>query len=518
MNEFSSDTKHSENDNLNSKIVLYLLLAALAVGAVLRLAWLTERGLSFDECLEIALVERYFQTSFEPTAEGAMFEQPTYFVLASGWAVIFGTGDFSIRLLNVLFGLATIFLTYKLAESLLGRKVALITAWLAALSPFMIFYSRIARIYSLFALLTVASAYLFIESLRGGKEGGRRRWVLYVAVTTMLIYTHYYAFFVLFFQGIYFVSFWRIHRPRLKTCLLSWSAVALLYVPWLPMFWMHFSRSSVNVIGGDPWPVPFGAAGKIAFTLYTFGVGMTVLPWYFWIVVPAAVAFGVAFFAGAHTLYKDNKQVLVFLTLMIFVPLVVVSVIGYSMPRYFHNIVAGFYILVAAGIVRLLEIRKAVPGLAAGGIICFVFVASLFNYYGGRQFINMAYVEPWREVATLVEKESRKGDLIAHSFAINPCFERYYKGELRSIYPYGNFMDEQLCKLVKDGRRVWFIRYSSGLSADKSGDFVDFLSQHYVRERVWRFLKDEEVENKRKYARKHFVDYRIMVELHVPKQ
>jgi len=86
---------------------------------------------------------------------------------------IFGESEFWLRFPTMLFGTASVYLTYRLARKTLDKKTAIISALLVTFSLFCIFYSRIFRYYSalqFFYLLLIIVLYELFEK-SSNKEG-----------------------------------------------------------------------------------------------------------------------------------------------------------------------------------------------------------------------------------------------------------------------------------------------------------------------------------------------------------
>src|SRR5918997_2957510 len=77
-----------------------------------------------------------------------------------------------LRLPSFIAGAATIPLIYAVGARTVGRGAALLAAALAALSPFLIFYSTEARSYALLVAFVLVSTLALLVAV----EGGRTRW------------------------------------------------------------------------------------------------------------------------------------------------------------------------------------------------------------------------------------------------------------------------------------------------------------------------------------------------------
>ncbi|NER26313.1 MAG: hypothetical protein F6J89_01290 [Symploca sp. SIO1C4] len=120
-------------------ITLILILAT-----VLRFYQLDTEGLWGDEMFSI-----HSARNFDPTDPGS---RPLYFALLKIWMLL-GTSDTWLRTPAVLFGIGSIFLTYRLGRRLLGDSIGLIAALLVTFSPLFINHSQEIRHYTLSTFL-----------------------------------------------------------------------------------------------------------------------------------------------------------------------------------------------------------------------------------------------------------------------------------------------------------------------------------------------------------------------------
>ncbi len=158
---------------------------------------------------------------------------PLYHVVLSLWIRYTGRDLFTIRLLSLFTGLLAIAITYRLARETTGKEAALDTVLIASFLAFFIFYAHQARMY---ALLTLASSWTMLSYwrvLKSGETSSRRWWLSLLASSTVLVYTHYFSFFLLAAIGAYHLFFAPKNRRWLQICL-AFVGVGLLYSPWLP--------------------------------------------------------------------------------------------------------------------------------------------------------------------------------------------------------------------------------------------------------------------------------------------
>ena len=152
---------------------------------------------------------------------------PGYFVAA--WATTrLGHTAMLLRLPSLIAGVLTIPLVYQLGVRTVGRRAGLIACAIAALSPFMIYYSTEARAYAVMMLLAAGSTLSLLVALDSAR---RRWWVAYAVCSAGVMYTHYTGAFVLGAQLLW-VLVW--HPEARRPAILANVGAAVLLAPWLP--------------------------------------------------------------------------------------------------------------------------------------------------------------------------------------------------------------------------------------------------------------------------------------------
>lgn len=102
-----------------------------------------------------------------------------------------GWSETALRLPSLICGLLCVVAGPLLARPLIGRRRAALLALLLAVSPLLIFYSRICRPYSAVALLAFAAILLAARWLRCG--GGPRLPILFAGTAVLAVYFHLFA-------------------------------------------------------------------------------------------------------------------------------------------------------------------------------------------------------------------------------------------------------------------------------------------------------------------------------------
>lgn len=258
----------------NSRRIRRLLLALILVlAAALRLYLLAGQSFWADEGNSVVLAAR--SVSEIVAAAAGDIHPPAYYLLLKAWASLFGLGEIGARTLSVALGVLVVWAVYRLGVRLRGARMGLVAAALAAVNPFLVYYSQEARMYMLLALCATASALALVGWIGASRTAGRRAllWpaLLYLGAAGLGLYTHYaFPIQLAALNLVFFLWLWRRRVgplwPQLTPWLLLNAAVALLFLPWTPIAWRQLTTWPAP-------PTPLGPLGALeqAFTLFTCG-------------------------------------------------------------------------------------------------------------------------------------------------------------------------------------------------------------------------------------------------------
>ncbi len=93
---------------------------------------------------------------------------PLYFFLLHFWMKMFGESEVSIRILSVIFGIATVPLAYIVSTKVISKLTATIIMAITAVSPVLVFFSVEARMYPLVVFFVLLSLNYLIDFERKG--------------------------------------------------------------------------------------------------------------------------------------------------------------------------------------------------------------------------------------------------------------------------------------------------------------------------------------------------------------
>jgi mannosyltransferase len=230
-------------------IIFAVAIAATLVAAVV-LRFVAKSPLWEDEALTVAIARRPLgQLHTLLRHDGS---PPLYYVLLHAWMKVFGTGNRSARALSGVFGVLTIPAAYLVGRRIAGADavrrqwVAWASVLVVATSPYAFRYSTEVRMYELETLLVLVG-YLVVAN---AWESPGLGWLVGVAaVTAALIYTQYWALYLLFVVGVALLFFGRREgrgSPAWRI-LVAMAVGCVTFVPWLPTF-LYQSRHTAT-----PW-------------------------------------------------------------------------------------------------------------------------------------------------------------------------------------------------------------------------------------------------------------------------
>jgi mannosyltransferase len=217
----------------------WLLAVVTVLAAVLRFTTISSQSFWLDEAQ--AVHETHLSFGGMLSAWSATeWNPPLYFLLAWPWAKVFGTSEAGLRSLSALLGTAVIPITYLCGRELVSRRVGLVAAALAALSPFMIWYSQEAREYMLLAALSGMSLLFFARTRR---KPSRRNLVWWAVFSGLALLTQYFAAFLIAAEAIGL-----IYRGRSRATVVAIAALAVLEAALVPHVFSHIVHPAQFIV------------------------------------------------------------------------------------------------------------------------------------------------------------------------------------------------------------------------------------------------------------------------------
>jgi hypothetical protein len=183
----------SVGDAVRARSRAFWVVAGLTtVAALLRFLTLGVQSYHHDE---VVTASRILRGGFGHAMDAVGFSEsapPLYYALAWIWTQLTGTGEFGLRSLSALAGVATVPVAYLVGLELRGRRAGLMAAALVAVNPMLLWYSQEARAYSLLALLCAVSLLYCVRAIRYGRPRDLTIWGI---ASALALATHYFAVF-----------------------------------------------------------------------------------------------------------------------------------------------------------------------------------------------------------------------------------------------------------------------------------------------------------------------------------
>lgn len=169
---------------------------------------------------------------------------PLHFLLA--WGVVHGGGGLTeLRIVSLVFAVASVPLIALLGARLADRTVGVVAAALASGTWVMLFHGVYGRMYSLFLFTSLLS---FLALLSALDRGGRRRFLIWGLALLATLASHPYAVLVVGAQVLFVV----LRRVRLREAFVTLAGVFVLGAP----FWW------ADVVLRDRFDVGVGGGGE----------------------------------------------------------------------------------------------------------------------------------------------------------------------------------------------------------------------------------------------------------------
>jgi len=412
--------------NITKKRNFYLLLLILLLSVSLRIYHLGKNSFWYDEAISLAEQERY--SFIKAIQYGQYNTDPPLFTFILYLCPFLKQSEFTLRLLPLFFSVLGVLLIYAVGKTLFNKNTGLVGAFILAICPFHIYYAQELRQYSLFTFLALASIYYYVKA---NNENNRASWINFTLWTSILLYSHNYALFLLIAENIHFFIFQR--REIIKKWLTSQVCITLLYLPWLVnIIWQLLRMNKSDILF---WVAKFNLC-TFLHTLNIFNLGYNANRLLY---LSAAIIFFPLFINGIFAAFKDNRKAASLLLLTIATPFLLIGAasifftkISTFLYRAIIYVSPAYYILVSHGI---LNAKKYIYLFVLG---CYALLSffSLQNYYQDKFPLPVYPYRPGifekkdtRSAAQYVFSNFQDRDLIAHTSRATLAPFLYYHNE-----------------------------------------------------------------------------------------
>jgi mannosyltransferase len=386
---------------------------------------------------------------------------PLYFPLLRVWIVATGQTEFALRFSSLLGGMLAVPLTYALGCLLGSHRLATLSGLLAAISPYLVWYSQEAKMYALLTSGALLSWYLYLRALRSRKWS---LWIGYVLVTSLCMYLHLLAVLLIPTQATVFLLQWS-RRPESRRRWLT--AMAALVLPYLPFALWEIPLLFSSFQTGHPFyplhqilvvllqALNLGITPRPALRLIFPLQGSARLLVYEGLIVPL-------FLSLAGLLLYEGRRSLQLVLCWLLLPPVIMYLVSLGMPifsvRYLIWIAPAFLLLLGMGLVAVRKQSRLFFLLCVAGLMLFS-AQSLFVQS------HVPIKSDFRHAAAYVRvrRQSDEPILFLHPH-IHHTFEYYYGSAdpwLAGPHTNGGLspegVDERLGGALGDAQSVWLV-------------------------------------------------------------
>ncbi len=467
------------NMKANKIFTKYTVIWPILIGFMLRLYKITFSSIWHDEGYTMWLLKYDIAGIIERTARDV--HPPGYYLYSKPWVEIFGSSEFSIRFLSLLFSVGIIYFVYKIMKEIWNEKVAFWASMFVALSPFMVHFSQEARMYGVVAFFTTASTYYFVKFIKTRKKD----WLfIYVPLMIAAMYTQYYAFFVIVSHWVIMAIYTRdlfkfkwIKLFKEKEGIFNWQwwlaniIMLIAYLAWFPVAYSQVTRVSDSYWIRPEWityqTIPNNVAQFITYKHFDNAL----------IIIPVLLII-----MGLY-IFNDVNRRKIALSMFVFgyLPMLLVFTMSkLSTPvyqdRYFPFSAVAIFAIIATSIVIIKN------KYARNALLIFSLGVLLFGNYLMHKDVD----HNMKDLKNTVETQKIEGDVILSGELYTYLDGSYYFGDKnillisKEVDGYGEtslFYDQQEDYIVTEeeaqklGNRVWVI--------GKTGE------KPYYRDELW---------------------------------
>lgn len=425
-----------------------------------------------DEAYSIALGARPLSHIL---SGGSDTHPPLYHAILHLMIRAAGDGIVAVRFLSVLAGTILVAAVFVLAHRLFDVRSAFLAAGLASTSAFAVYYSQETRMYSAVAAFSALSVYAMLRLNDGGfLAPSNRKWLaIYCIATLAAVYTHYFAFFVLFAQVAFMAWVNRRGLPSLRRLAAVHAMLALAYIPWI-VVQTGFLRGQA----ARRWDAlrPASIAAVWGNTLKAFAIGQTLPPAYTWVAYALVMVVAVGAWRCGRASGR-RRFVLLYLVVPFLITVAVAPVMPFYEPRFLIVALPAYILLLAYGL-RSLQPVFWIPGLllalAANGV-------AMWNYNTDARYAKGRY----GDMMAYVQANAQPGDvLLLEDSAQGALYDYYAPPDIPArFFPLDYGWDDPrtndvLEAITAEHPRIWLVMFGNPAGYDPGHRLERWLADH----------------------------------------
>jgi len=434
------------------------------LAAALRMWNLDRTSFWTDELMQLGVVTLPTLRESLSILQTHVASMPLDFLIGRFWIGIAGGNTETIlRLWPVFVGTLTVPAIYLFGKRLGGKVEGLLAAFLLAISPFHVAYSREFRFYSLFCLLATLLVWAFLRMLSEPKR--REPAVTFVALAFLCWHTHVYTAILL--AGLFLVfladavrnageegipGFWNRNKRGFLFLAILLAAAMSLSLPWFLYDTIHEIGKGATDYG---YHEPYSLLFFVDIFFHLSGRSLAGI-----LIFTAAAIFGVI-----SSLSRGRPLplfLLVAIILMLCIQTILNSLRGYQLIlRQCIYLCPIWIVLASHGILlafrgidrKVVRSSSRIPCVFAG--VLFLLFVTLFHLPGLKYIFTLREREDWRGTCHVLQNLMKDRDdiLVVRHFS---RYMKHYWPDVESRLWEQEFISEDTVSLYRgEGRRVF---------------------------------------------------------------
>lgn len=247
-------------------------VAFILLNLIVKGVYLSSNSLAGDEPFSVYHAQMNIASIVTLLSQGN--NPPLYEIILHYWIKIFGVTEFAVRFPSLLLNSVSAFFIYRIAAEHISKSVAFIAGFVFTFSNYFISFAHEARVYALLGLLTSVSMYLFVKILSDNTNHPDQvpsainlniKFVFLGVINALIIYAHYFGFFVLAVQFIFVVINQNFIKKSWRILIIIFGTTFFLFLPNIGVFIKRFAESS-----GGTWVQPPNGIESIYNMLWAF--------------------------------------------------------------------------------------------------------------------------------------------------------------------------------------------------------------------------------------------------------
>lgn len=350
---------------------------------------------------------------------------PFYFYFLHIWLKIFGSNEILLRMSSVIFGIATIPMTYIVGKKLYDKNVGLISALLVTVSPLLVYYSIEIRMYAMVTFFAVLSMNYLLDF---DEKGDKKSLMKLIAVNTVIPYMLIGGIVFYIGQAISFIIYLFVTQKediqKISKYITYQVYQLVLFIPYFIIAIYYAVQRHQFIMFHIP---PFEFMHFVGNLQNYFATRVGMLFWvnfapiYINFIYFIAVIIPIIYFINALIkAFKEKKSKLfmVFLTVIISYVIILISAmmkVVVIVPRYTIFIVPLVMILAAVGFSKLSKWHLA-------GFLIFFSSLSIFFLFHDDAYFKTKYFALFDSLNYYESRQLTNEDLVFRPFASSVAF------------------------------------------------------------------------------------------------